>query len=86
MRLRDPGQILRQERANYHRFGIRQPGDAGDAWFADMQNRVVLERSIQQGGLSPAERTMMLQGDSRVQMDVFGWGSRVSHVRAQVYR
>jgi hypothetical protein len=47
---------------------------------------VVLERSIQQGGLSPAERTMMLQGDSRVQMDVFGWGNRVSHVRAQVYR
>lgn len=86
LRLRDPGQILRQERANFHRYGISQAGDAWDAWFGDMANRATLERSIQQGGLAPAERNLVLQGDAWVQMDVFGWGNRVAYVRATVYR
>jgi hypothetical protein len=41
-RLSDPGAVLQQDRANFHRFGIRQPGDQGDMFFAsrDLRARI----------------------------------------------
>ena len=32
-RLSEPWQIIRQDRANYHRFGTSQPGDEGDSFL-----------------------------------------------------
>ena len=32
-RLTEPWQILRQDRAKYHRFGVSQPGDEWDPYF-----------------------------------------------------
>ncbi|MCK0166902.1 hypothetical protein MWU52_04990 [Jannaschia sp. S6380] len=37
--LADPGAILQQDRANYHRFGIRQFGDQDDPFFANRDLR-----------------------------------------------
>ena len=33
-RLTEPWQIIRQDRANYHRFRVRDPGDEGDIFFS----------------------------------------------------
>ncbi len=45
-RLTEPWQIIRQDRANFHRFGIRDRGDQGDSFFSSMQNRARMERMI----------------------------------------
>ena len=49
VRLTEPWQILRQDRANYHRFGIRQRGDESDSFFNNMENRGIMERMIMNG-------------------------------------
>lgn len=49
-RLAEPWQVLRQDRANYHRFGIRDRTDQGDPWFADGDSRADLERMLRQEG------------------------------------
>lgn len=38
-RLADPGAVLQQDRANFHRFGIRHAGDEGDVFFANRSLR-----------------------------------------------
>lgn len=38
-RLTSAAAIIRQDRANFHRFGIKDPEDEGDAFFADEGNR-----------------------------------------------
>ena len=34
-RLTTAAAIIRQDRANFHRFGLRDPGDEDDTFFAD---------------------------------------------------
>lgn len=38
-RLENFGQAIQQDRANYHRFGRRDPADEGDRLFGDAQTR-----------------------------------------------
>ena len=42
--LPDVEYIIRQDRANFHRFGIRHPGDTADRFFssADARNRLAV--------------------------------------------
>ncbi|WP_319771877.1 hypothetical protein [Breoghania sp.] len=48
-RLSEPWQVIRQDRANYHRFGIRDRGDEGDRFFASAANRARMERMVLKG-------------------------------------
>ena len=48
-RLTQPWQVIRQDRANVHRFGVRQPGDDVDGFFASARNRDLAERMIRNG-------------------------------------
>lgn len=47
MRLSDPCTIVRQERANFHRFGIRHPSDESDRIFANPDARAWMEGRCQ---------------------------------------
>lgn len=49
VRLTEPWQIIRQDRANFHRFGIRDRGDESDRFFASADNRARMERMILNG-------------------------------------
>ena len=42
-RLTQPWQIIRQDRANFHQYGIRDNDDQSDSFFADPANRQSLE-------------------------------------------
>lgn len=53
VRLWSAAAIIRQDRANFHRFGIRDPADQPDTFFADMGNRAKLERMIERGRSDP---------------------------------
>lgn len=44
LRLKAVRDILRQDRANFHKFGIRQRGDTADDYFTSAGNRQLFER------------------------------------------
>jgi hypothetical protein len=48
-RLTSAAAIIRQDRANYHRLGIRDPEDEDDPFFADEKNRAALEQMLERG-------------------------------------
>lgn len=84
-RLREPWQILRQDRANYHRFGVSQPGDEWDPIFKDMNNRAIMENMVRRGSIEASAGRNIVKGGVMVQVDVYDGGSR-DYVRVRVSR
>lgn len=79
-RLTEPWQVLRQDRANYHRFGISQPGDEWDPFFGNIDNRAAMERWIMSGYIENNARNILLQGGATVFVRIYGsngWGQRI---------
>ncbi|MFC3072950.1 hypothetical protein [Shinella pollutisoli] len=70
-RLREPWQVIRQDRANVHRFGIRQPGDDVDGFFGSARNRELAERMIRRGRIERSAARRLLQGDVRVYVEIW---------------
>lgn len=86
MRLTEHWQILRQDRANLHRFGISQPGDEWDPWFGDYNARGRMEQMIMQGSADPVARQNIINGGATVVVQVYGWNGQPSRIDVQVYR
>lgn len=84
-RLSEPWQILRQDRANFHRFGISQPGDEWDPIFQDKGNRAIMERMVQHGSIAQGAGRSIVQGGVMVRVKVYDNGSR-DYVRVTVTR
>jgi hypothetical protein len=70
-RLTQPWQVIRQDRANVHRFGIRQPEDEVDAFFGSPRNRERAEQMIRAGRIDPAAARRLLNGDVRVRVEIW---------------
>jgi len=70
-RLTEPAAIIRQDRANFHKFGKRDPGDESDGYFASTKNRAELEKLIERGTMAPAVRRMIVNGTPVVVVSVF---------------
>lgn len=68
-RLDDLAAILQQDRANYHRFDIRQSGDETDPFFADYQTRARMQ-TIYSPGTRDAEIEALLAFGAVIQLDV----------------
>jgi hypothetical protein len=85
-RLSEPWQVLRQDRANYHRFGIRQPGDEYDPWFGDIDNRAAMERMVMNGRMDPVARRDLVNGGAVVQVFIYGRNGVGTYVDVTVYR
>jgi hypothetical protein len=82
VRLSSFGEVLAQDRANYHRFGIRQELDTGDTVFGSRDMRAKLPQLYQAG--RPVEayihRDVMSGRGHYVFVRVMGQGGRVTHV------
>ncbi|MCB1481759.1 MAG: hypothetical protein KDJ55_07285 [Rhodobiaceae bacterium] len=52
VRLDNVAAIIRQDRANYHKFGVRDPEDEPDGFFSNVHNRALLEDMLR-GGNTP---------------------------------
>lgn len=79
-RLTAPWQVLRQDRANYHRFGVSQPGDEWDPFFGEINNRAAMERWIMNGYIEPNAARILMQGGATVFVRIYGsngWGQRI---------
>lgn len=85
-RLKEPWQILRQDRANYHRFGIRQRGDEGDSFFSSADNRAAMEQMVRRGSMTKEARRLLLQGGATVYVDIYGQNGVGTSVEVTVSR
>lgn len=80
-----PWQVIRQDRANVHRFGIQQSGDQWDAWFGSADNRAALEQWVMNGAMSPDARARIMAGGATIYVEILGQGNTASGVRVTVY-
>ena len=84
VRLSEPWQVLRQDRANYHKFGRSQPGDEWDPFFGDIDNRAAMERMIMNGTITPEARAGLLRGGATVFVRIYGSGNVGRYVQVTV--
>lgn len=76
------GQILAQDRANFHRFGIRQQGDTADRTFLTTEGRASIPALLGGGFVDPAAtRAILGEQDAPVLVEVLGSDGRVTGLR-----
>jgi hypothetical protein len=85
-RLSQPWQIIRQDRANYHAYGIRDRGDEDDSFFLDKTNRENLEAMLANGSMSRDAQLMILQGNCWVNVQIYGHGNTGSFLEVEVWK
>lgn len=86
VRLTEPWQVLRQDRANYWKFGIRQPGDEADPFFSSVENRAAMEQMVMDGRIDPRAARMILQGGATVYVTIWGRDGTGRSVTVEVSR
>jgi hypothetical protein len=69
-RLREPWQIIRQDRANFHKYRVRQSGDESDSYFSSVDNRAAAERMVRSGSITREARRLLLNGDVMINVKV----------------
>ena len=71
-RLTTAAAIIRQNRANFHRFGIRSTEDQDDPFFTDEGNRAALEQMLDRGRADPGVVNRIVNGPAvLVRVDIF---------------
>ena len=70
-RLRTAAAIIRQDRANFHRFGRRDQGDESESFFADAANREALEQMLEHGHAAPGVISRIVNGTALIRVDIF---------------
>ena len=74
-RLTSAASIIRQDRAKFHRFGVRDPEDESDPFFADQDNRAALEQMLERGRAAPGVIDRVVNGTPLVRVEVHRSGS-----------
>lgn len=65
-------QMVRQDRANWHKFGYGDAEDQDDPWFGSTDARARLERMLgKSGAMTGAVRNAIANGEPVVQVDVY---------------
>lgn len=70
-RLSSAAAIIRQDRANFHKFGRQDSEDEGDQYFASARNRELLEAMLERGSSSRSALNTIVNGTPLVQVSVF---------------
>jgi hypothetical protein len=83
-RLTDAAAIIRQDRANYHKFGLRDRGDSGDNFFANAANRGLLERMLNRGSSSKSAINAIVNNTPVVLVQIFKSSSGEDFVNVSV--
>lgn len=84
VRLTQAWQIIRQDRANYHRYGLRDRGDQGDTFFGTSANRAIMERMVRDGRMSPSAARAVVAGNVWITVRIMGRGSTGQYVEVTV--
>lgn len=71
-------QMVRQDRANFHKFGIRDPEDENDPWFRSTSSRTRFEQMLNKSSaMSGATRNAIANGEPLVEVEVYRNSVRV---------
>jgi hypothetical protein len=70
-RLTSAAAIIRQDRANFHKFGIQDPGDESDSYFDNVNNRAVLEQMLNDGTSDPGVLRQIVNGNVMIHVDIY---------------
>jgi hypothetical protein len=70
-RLSSAAAIIRQDRANYYRFGRGDPQDQDDVFFRDIGNREALERMLERGRSTPGTIARIVNGTVLIRVDIY---------------
>ncbi|NDW53699.1 hypothetical protein [Aliiroseovarius sp. PrR006] len=81
--LSEPWKVLRQDRANFHRFGVSQPGDQWDPYFGSSQSRKSLQTLVARGKVDP-KAAKRLRSGGIILVRVFGQGGKPTAIRISV--
>lgn len=84
--LDDVAQVLRQDRANFHRFMQADAADTPDPWFHDVGARALLERIARYTRFSRRDIAAIMAGGCLVQVNIYATQNRMSDVSVTVLR
>jgi len=71
--------MVRQDRANWHKFHRRDSDDQGDPWFRTDSSRADLQRMLERdGAMGSATRRAIVNGEPLIEVDVYPDSVRVS--------
>src|SRR5476651_1361178 len=71
VRLTTAAAIIRQDRANFHKYGIQDDQDENDHYFDNVNNRAVLERMISDGTSEPGVLRRIVNSNVMIHVDVY---------------
>jgi len=84
VRLRSAASIIRQDRANYHRFGRRDSADQDDTFFASKTNRANMERMLENGSASRHVLNRIINGTPIIVVKIYGHGTHGTSIVVDV--
>lgn len=84
-RLQYPWQIIRQDRANFHRFGKRDPADEWDSFFGSIENRAIAERMVENGYIAPGVSDLIVNNEVIVEVEIWGGNGRGQYLNITAY-
>jgi hypothetical protein len=70
-RLTTAAAVIRQDRANFHKFGIQDDGDENDNYFDNVNNRAVLERMLNDGNSDPGVLSRIVNSNVLIHVDIY---------------
>ncbi len=83
--LTDPAAMIQQDRANYHRYNLRDAVDADDGWFADPAKRAKIPQLIANGGGVPEYvADVMINFGAVLSVSIYASEGRLSSIRMEI--
>ncbi len=77
--LSSAAQMIRQDRANWHKFHRRDADDQSDGWFRSNDARADLERMLKRNdAMSSSTKRAIVNGEPLIQVDVYSDSVHVS--------
>jgi hypothetical protein len=77
-RLQSAAAIIRQDRANYYVYGLRDSEDQPDSYFSNKGNRARLEQLLDNGQTTPDAIYRVINGTPLIRVDIYTNGISVT--------
>ena|SRR3984957_1596824 len=78
VRLTSAAAIIRQDRANFYVYGLRDSEDEPDSFFSNKGNRARLEGMLENGRTTPDAIQRIVNGTPLIRVDIYSTGISVS--------
>ena len=82
--MKEAAAIIRQDRANFHKFGKRDKGDESDTFFANARNREILERFLNRGRSTASALNAIINGTPVVIVRIYRADSGENYINVSV--